>query len=127
MGFNFILWSKQHKVMVKISPGLCILMTLALKMVSDLHVQRIENQVANDLAQVVSGYKKLVQQEQKQCPSENQLLQRRRSMKVIWLRKILYDLGIQQLEATVLYCDSKSAIAIAENPIQHGKTKHIIL
>jgi len=23
------------------------------------------------------------------------------------------------------YCDSKSAIAIAENPVQHGKTKHI--
>jgi len=37
------------------------------------------------------------------------------------LRKILYDLGIQQLEATVLYCDSKSAIAIAENPVQHEK------
>lgn len=43
----------------------------------------------------------------------------------IWLRKILLDLGAEQLEATEIYCDSKSAIAIAQNPVQHGKTKHI--
>ncbi|RDY00692.1 Aldehyde dehydrogenase family 2 member B4, mitochondrial, partial [Mucuna pruriens] len=43
----------------------------------------------------------------------------------IWLMKILLDSGVKQLEATTLYCDSKSAIAIAENPVQHGKTKHI--
>ena len=43
----------------------------------------------------------------------------------IWLRKILKDLGVQQKEATEIKCDSKSAIAIAENPVQHGKTKHI--
>ncbi|RVX19361.1 Copia protein [Vitis vinifera] len=24
-----------------------------------------------------------------------------------------------------LYCDNKSAIAIAQNPVQHGKTKHM--
>ena len=43
----------------------------------------------------------------------------------IWLRKILKDLGVQQQEASEINCDSKSAIAIAENPVQHGKTKHI--
>ena len=43
----------------------------------------------------------------------------------IWLRKILKDLGFEQTEATQVFCDSKSAIAIAKNPIQHGKTKHI--
>lgn len=25
----------------------------------------------------------------------------------------------------MIYCDNKSAIAIAENPVQHGRTKHI--
>ena len=43
----------------------------------------------------------------------------------IWLRKILKDLGVQQQEASEINCDSKSNIAIAENPVQHGKTKHI--
>ena len=31
----------------------------------------------------------------------------------------------RQEEATVIFCDNKSAICIAENPIQHGRTKHI--
>ncbi|RDX93852.1 hypothetical protein CR513_23836, partial [Mucuna pruriens] len=39
--------------------------------------------------------------------------------------KILLDLGVQQLEATTICCNSKLAIAIAENPLQHEKTKHI--
>lgn len=43
----------------------------------------------------------------------------------IWLRKILKDLGVEQHEATEIRCDNKSAISIAENPVQHGKTKHI--
>ena len=43
----------------------------------------------------------------------------------IWLRKVLLDLGQQQNEATVIWVDNKSAIAITKNPTQHGKTKHI--
>ncbi|KAL4362176.1 hypothetical protein GQ457_04G021850 [Hibiscus cannabinus] len=43
----------------------------------------------------------------------------------IWLRNLLYDLGFKQESATVLLYDNKSAIAIAENPVQHGRTKHI--
>ncbi|KAF2323746.1 hypothetical protein GH714_036806 [Hevea brasiliensis] len=43
----------------------------------------------------------------------------------IWLRKILKDLGQEQSDPTVLWCDNKSAIAIASNPVQHGRTKHI--
>lgn len=31
----------------------------------------------------------------------------------------------KQLEPTVIYCDNKSAIAIAKNPAMHGRTKHI--
>ncbi|KAF2306576.1 hypothetical protein GH714_019544 [Hevea brasiliensis] len=43
----------------------------------------------------------------------------------IWLRKILKDLGIEQHEATEIRCNNKSTISIAENPVHHGKTKHI--
>jgi hypothetical protein len=43
----------------------------------------------------------------------------------IWLRKILSDVGQFQNKATVIWVDNKSAIAIAKNPVQHGRTKHI--
>ena len=43
----------------------------------------------------------------------------------IWLSKVLADLGHKQSSPTELYCDNKSAIAIAQNPVQHGRTKHI--
>ncbi|CAJ2645183.1 unnamed protein product [Trifolium pratense] len=43
----------------------------------------------------------------------------------IWLRKILSDVGQFQSKATVIWVDNKSAIAIAKNPVQHGRTKHI--
>ncbi|KAG8477669.1 hypothetical protein CXB51_027663 [Gossypium anomalum] len=42
----------------------------------------------------------------------------------IWLRKILADLNLHQREATEIFCDNKSAVAIAKNPIFHGRTKH---
>ena len=44
---------------------------------------------------------------------------------VMWLRSILDDLGEKQGEATLLYCDNMSAIAMAKNPVFHQKTRHI--
>ncbi|KAL3612663.1 hypothetical protein D5086_003683 [Populus alba] len=35
----------------------------------------------------------------------------------IWLNKLLADLGQEQSSPTELYCDNKSAIAIAQNPV----------
>ena len=43
----------------------------------------------------------------------------------VWLRKLLEDLSLKQEEAMVILCDNTSAIAIAQNPVQHGRTKHI--
>jgi len=43
----------------------------------------------------------------------------------IWLKKLLADLGQEQSSPIELCCDNKSAIAIAQNPVQHGRTKHI--
>ncbi|KAG8480134.1 hypothetical protein CXB51_024924 [Gossypium anomalum] len=42
----------------------------------------------------------------------------------IWLRKVLVDLNLFQKEATEIFCDNKSAVAIAKNLVFHGKTKH---
>ncbi|KAL4281033.1 hypothetical protein GQ457_03G022420 [Hibiscus cannabinus] len=42
----------------------------------------------------------------------------------IWLRNLLSDLVFKQESATVILFDKKSAIA-TENPVQHGRTKHI--
>ncbi|KAM1336954.1 hypothetical protein ACFX2H_040854 [Malus domestica] len=44
---------------------------------------------------------------------------------VLWLRKLLDDLGFKVKEATSLYCDNKSAREIVENPVQHDRTKHV--
>nr|GEV76988.1 ribonuclease H-like domain-containing protein [Tanacetum cinerariifolium] len=43
---------------------------------------------------------------------------------VIWMRIQLLDYGYKY-NRILIYCDSKSAIAISCNPVQHSKTKHI--
>ncbi|KAI5409079.1 hypothetical protein KIW84_054770 [Lathyrus oleraceus] len=44
---------------------------------------------------------------------------------IIWLRKILSDVGHFQNKTNVIWVDNKYAIAIAKNPFQHGRTKQI--
>ncbi|CAN6586683.1 unnamed protein product [Malus baccata var. baccata] len=44
---------------------------------------------------------------------------------MLWLRKLLESLGFTQKEAMKLYCDNKSTREIAENPVQHDRTKHV--
>ncbi|KAI3681543.1 hypothetical protein L6452_36342 [Arctium lappa] len=43
---------------------------------------------------------------------------------VLWMRTQLRDYGFHFNKISI-YCDSKSAIAITANPVQHTKTKHI--
>ncbi|KAI3715304.1 hypothetical protein L6452_22283 [Arctium lappa] len=43
---------------------------------------------------------------------------------VLWMRTQLRDYGFH-FNKILIYCDSKSAIAISTNPVQHTKTKHI--
>ncbi|TLX69272.1 hypothetical protein E9993_23065, partial [Labilibacter sediminis] len=43
---------------------------------------------------------------------------------VLWMKTQLMDYGYKMLKIPI-YCDSKSAIAISHNPIQHSLTKHI--
>ncbi|XP_019092930.1 PREDICTED: uncharacterized protein LOC109129333 [Camelina sativa] len=44
---------------------------------------------------------------------------------LIWLKIVLHDLGVSHTQSMRLYCDSKSAIHIATNPVFHERTKHI--
>ncbi|XP_020676317.1 uncharacterized protein LOC110095215 [Dendrobium catenatum] len=43
----------------------------------------------------------------------------------IWLRRLLSDFQTHQTEPTEIHCDNMSAIALANNPVFHSRTKHI--
>nr|GEV24652.1 copia protein [Tanacetum cinerariifolium] len=45
---------------------------------------------------------------------------------VLWMRTQLTDYGFH-FNKIPIYCDSKSAISISCNPVQHSRTKHIII
>ena len=44
---------------------------------------------------------------------------------LLWVKNVLSDLGFKPNETMNLYCDNMSAIAIAHNPVQHDRTKHV--
>nr|GFC09847.1 putative RNA-directed DNA polymerase [Tanacetum cinerariifolium] len=45
-------------------------------------------------------------------------------VQVLWMRTQLTDYGFH-FDKIPMYCDSKAAIAISCNPVQHSRTKHI--
>jgi hypothetical protein len=44
---------------------------------------------------------------------------------VVWLHKLLSDLGQSMDAPVVIYCDNISSILLANNPAYHARTKHI--
>lgn len=44
---------------------------------------------------------------------------------VLWLLKLLKDLGIEYKVPISLYCDNQSSILLSLNPVLHERTKHI--
>ncbi|KAL7001497.1 hypothetical protein U1Q18_052384 [Sarracenia purpurea var. burkii] len=44
---------------------------------------------------------------------------------ILWLRQLLSELGDPCNGPTKLWCDNKSAVYIATNPVFHERTKHI--
>ncbi|GKD14362.1 retrovirus-related pol polyprotein from transposon RE1 [Tanacetum coccineum] len=46
---------------------------------------------------------------------------------ITWLNSLLKDLNIHLSNPTTIYYDNASTIALASNPIQHARTKHIEL
>jgi hypothetical protein len=47
------------------------------------------------------------------------------SREVIWLRRLLFELGEEQTNPTRLLCDNESAISLTRNPESHKRSKHI--
>lgn len=45
----------------------------------------------------------------------------------VWDRRCLADIGHEQKEPTVVYCDNQGAIALSSNPVYHSRTKHIAI
>jgi hypothetical protein len=43
---------------------------------------------------------------------------------LLWMRQTLRDYGYK-LSKVPLLCDNESAIRMADNPVEHGRTKHI--
>jgi hypothetical protein len=43
---------------------------------------------------------------------------------LLWIKQTLKDYGVS-LGTVLLLCDNESAIKIANNPVQHSRTKHI--
>ncbi|KAJ0927704.1 putative RNA-directed DNA polymerase [Helianthus annuus] len=44
---------------------------------------------------------------------------------VLWIRKLLSEIGFSQTSASSIMCDNEAAIQISENPVQHDRTKHV--
>jgi hypothetical protein len=43
----------------------------------------------------------------------------------MWLQRLFFELGLSEKNPIILYCDNKTAINIANNPVQHDRTKHV--
>jgi hypothetical protein len=43
---------------------------------------------------------------------------------IMWLSSFLTELGVQ-FELPILHCDNRGAIALAQNPVGHQRSKHI--
>jgi hypothetical protein len=45
---------------------------------------------------------------------------------LLWMRQTLQDYGYK-LTKVPLLCDNESAIRMADNPVEHSRTKHIVI
>ena len=46
---------------------------------------------------------------------------------VLWLRNLFREIGYEIKDASTLYLDNQSAIAVSRNPEHHGRMKHLDL
>lgn len=44
---------------------------------------------------------------------------------ILWLRRLVTELGLISQHPCKLFCDNKAAISISENPVQHDRMKHV--
>ncbi len=58
------------------------------------------------------------------CESEN-IAVCECAKQVVWMRRLLIELGHTQTRETPIFCDNQAAKSLTENPIHHDRTKHI--
>ena len=46
-------------------------------------------------------------------------------IEILWLRKLLTELGFTPTRSSEFYYNNQAAINISENPVQHNRTKHV--
>ncbi|CAM8920683.1 unnamed protein product [Rhodiola kirilowii] len=46
---------------------------------------------------------------------------------LVWLARLIRDMGVPVTAPIPLHCDNKAAIHIAHNPVFHERTKHVEL
>ena len=44
---------------------------------------------------------------------------------LLWLKRLLAEIGFAPKSKMNLFCDNKAAINISQNPVQHDQTKHV--
>ena len=49
----------------------------------------------------------------------------KRLCELLWLKRLLEEIECSSQDTMNLFCDNKAAIAIAHNPVQHDRTKHV--
>ena len=47
------------------------------------------------------------------------------TQEIVWLRRLLAAMGLEQKEATKLHEDNQGSISLSKNPKSHSRTKHI--
>ncbi|CAM8918881.1 unnamed protein product [Rhodiola kirilowii] len=46
---------------------------------------------------------------------------------LVWLARLIADMGVPVMQSILLHCDNKDALHIAHNPVFHERTKHVEL
>ncbi|CAM8879336.1 unnamed protein product [Rhodiola kirilowii] len=46
---------------------------------------------------------------------------------LVWLARLIADMGVPVMQSILLHCDNKAALHIAHNPVFHERTKHVEL
>jgi hypothetical protein len=44
---------------------------------------------------------------------------------VVWLRRLLQDVGEEQRKAMIIKCDNQSSLKLENNPVYHSITRHV--
>ena len=47
------------------------------------------------------------------------------SCEVFWLKRVILDMKMQQIDPTTLFCDNQGVLKFAKNPTFHEHTKHV--